>query len=407
MPKVVLGAGLESVRGKLGGTVFRKNRSGHVIGHTVNPAQRQTAGEARIRGNINRVAGDWAGLSDLRKDAWNRYASLKGGPLTGFNMYLRHNTRLLNANHASLTQINMPPATPSTPDFVRGLDSNPANGGYTITWTTPDSAWQWVQVQYSIQVAFSMKGKERWTLLPAVASNLKTTTHTLTLPTGYSISYRARSIDNRGRVSPWSVEGIAGAEPPPPPPSELISLKEHRQIVWGGTFNAVFSGGATLTAINDGMQANGWMYFFFNIDSSYGHQKKVKIKWRHLGGGSEIFTNLYVYDASYDRSSGVDFPPDNPILLKGNGLLQALVHFPDSMSLRTETFVLDLSGASEDNCCVMVQAGSNAHVGSFPEPEIYEWYLLASDDSVLQTFVWATIDMELTGTQWDYGITEA
>lgn len=215
MPKIVFGANVESVTGKLGGSTIRRTRGGHVITHTVHPAQRNTAGEAFIRGHINRITGDWHGLSDVQREAWNKYASMLDAPLTGFNVFVRHNTRLLNANHASLVQISWPPQTPSTPDLTRGFAANTSGGTNTITWTSPDSADQWVQVQYSPQVGFSMTGKRRWVLLPAVVSTAKTTDHVITLPDGYSMYYRARSLDAQGRASPWTSDTLTSAEEEP------------------------------------------------------------------------------------------------------------------------------------------------------------------------------------------------
>lgn len=215
MPKVILGPLLESVQGKLAGSVIRRTRAGHVLSSALPPAQRSTPGEAFIRRNLSRVTASWFTLSDLQREAWNKYASILDGPLTAFNVFVRHNTRLLNADNASLTQIENAPFTPSTPDVVRGLAANTSGATNTITWTHPDSAAQWVQVQYSPQVGFSMSGKRRWVLLPAVVSTAKTTDHLITLPDGYSMYYRARSIDNQGRVSPWTVDTLTSAEEEP------------------------------------------------------------------------------------------------------------------------------------------------------------------------------------------------
>lgn len=215
MAKIIFAAPIESMKGKLGGSTVRKTRSGHILTPTVRPAQRNTAPEAFIRGHLNRITGDWYTLTDLQRQAWTKYASMLDGPLTGFNVFVRHNTRLLNANNASLTQISNAPFLPSTPDVVRGLAANTSGGTNTITWTSPDSGVTWVQVQYSPQVGFSMSGKRRWVLLPAVVSTAKTTDHVITLPHGYSMYYRARSIDNRGRVSPWTTDALTTAQEEP------------------------------------------------------------------------------------------------------------------------------------------------------------------------------------------------
>lgn len=218
MPRVVPGAAVESIQGKLGGSTFRQTRSGMLLGRTRRPTQHKSAAEAAIKRNLNEITGRWNTLSQLQQDAWGKFASMLPGALSGASVFVRHNVRLLNANNATLTWRNMPPAEPSTPDFVRGLSPTNQNGSITITWTAPNSAWAWVQIQWSIQVAFSMRGKRRWVLLPAVRSNLLTASQTYTIPAGYTMYFRARSIDNSGRVSPWtSIEPTAAAIPPTPP----------------------------------------------------------------------------------------------------------------------------------------------------------------------------------------------
>lgn len=222
MPKVTPGAAVESLQGKLGGGVFRQTRSGLLLTRTVHPRQEQSAAEAFIKRNLNQITGDWNTLSDLQKDAWGKYASMLPGPLSGANVYVRHNMRLLNANHVTLAQINMPPSTPSTPDFVQGLTATTSAGVSTIAWTAPLSASAYVQLQYYLQVAFSMKDKERWVLLPATRSDIGQRTHTISPPTGYSLFYRARTIDLQGRVAPWTANVLAGAAAPPTPPAVLF-----------------------------------------------------------------------------------------------------------------------------------------------------------------------------------------
>jgi hypothetical protein len=215
MPKIVLAAPVESIQGKLGGSTIRKTRSGHMLTGTFPPTQRRTAAEAFIRGNLNNVAGDWAALSDPQHEAWNKYASMLDASMSGFNAFVRVNTRLLNADHPSLTQISWPASTPATPNAVRGFAAESNGTTTTLTWTGPNTPLQWVQVQYSPQVAFSMSGKRRWATLPAVVASALTGSHSYTLPSGYSLYYRARTIDNRGRVSPWTVDTLCteAAEP--------------------------------------------------------------------------------------------------------------------------------------------------------------------------------------------------
>lgn len=411
MPKVILGAGLESIQGKVQGTVFRHTRSGTIITPTVHPAQRKTAAEAFIRGNLNRVTGSWHALSDLQKAAWNKYASMLKGHLNGYNAYVRNNTRLLNADNASLTMKNTPPFTPNTPDHVTGLDPNQQNGSVTITWDTPDANWQWVQLQYSIQAGFSPTGKERWTLLPAIISSDLTTAHAISLPEGFLISYRARTIDNSGRVSPWTESTATGAVIPPAPPGDWLQLKEHRNAHGSGqNITVTFDAGGGTISTDSSTSSRGWAHFFFNVDRLWLEGKKLRIYWEHPSGSSYVTSYVQIRDGEYIRSSEVDFPDNQDRPSKGNGLLSTMFEHTGNFGATTQTSgVLDLSGGSETKVTVFVSEGMADDADGYQtmfDLRLYSLKILSAGDDTLIEFDLDPRTMEVDDTYGDYGYTE-
>lgn len=407
MAKVTPGAIIESIRGKLGGSVFRKTRAGHILTPTVNPRQQQTAAESRTRANLNKVTGDWYSLTDLQKQVWNKYASLLPGPLSGFNVYVRNNCRLLDANHASLTQISHAPYVPMTPTFVQGFAATPDNGSNTITWTAPNVGNQWVQIQYSIQVGFSMTGKERWVLLPAVASNLLTATHTITLPTGYRISYRARTIENRGRVSPWTAATLSEAPPPPPGPGEWMGLREHQDLGShpSGQMEFLADQGADHDLYIKIVPTTACCgYAIQTCDASYLDGMQVRVRWAgNFPGATLSWGHFRIYDGAYPRDDDVLFPEHADIVLQGNGILEQISR-QGGFGKREDSLFFDAAEAAEDQVTIMVQFDHWHNVGGCWVA--IQWLrILDAGPSIIHTFDLSSVTMERAGTHEDYGYT--
>lgn len=117
MAKVNYGQTVNDARGKLGGTVFSKNRYGAFTRRKVTPINRNTPAQSLVRTNFATLSKAWSGtLTADQRAAWVSYAQtyprldIFGASITlsGANMYISLNQRLLQAGAALITT---PPAT--------------------------------------------------------------------------------------------------------------------------------------------------------------------------------------------------------------------------------------------------------------------------------------------------------
>ena len=71
MAKIKWGMIVTDGRGKLGGQVFSKNRSGAYIRTKVTPSNPRTADQMAGRGILGSLSASWSGLTDEQRRAWN------------------------------------------------------------------------------------------------------------------------------------------------------------------------------------------------------------------------------------------------------------------------------------------------------------------------------------------------
>ena len=75
MSKIKWGAIVVDGRGKLGGHVFTKTKSGATMRTKVTPVNPQTAAQASARSRLGGNSQAWAGLSEEERSGWNALAS--------------------------------------------------------------------------------------------------------------------------------------------------------------------------------------------------------------------------------------------------------------------------------------------------------------------------------------------
>lgn len=121
MAKIVFSALVSSIKGKLHGSVMRGGRSGTVLMDGYKPKSSASSAQHIHRGRVSDKASEWYALSTSVKELWNKYASLLSRPMSGQDAYVMLNVRLASADHADLTAITSPPATPSTPEHIGGF----------------------------------------------------------------------------------------------------------------------------------------------------------------------------------------------------------------------------------------------------------------------------------------------
>lgn len=75
MAKIKFGMMMTDARGKLGGQVFSKNRSGAYVRTKVTPSNPRTPDQMAGRGILGSLSASWSGLTDLQRRAWNNAVS--------------------------------------------------------------------------------------------------------------------------------------------------------------------------------------------------------------------------------------------------------------------------------------------------------------------------------------------
>lgn len=119
--KIKFGAIVTDGRGKLGGHVLAKNRSGNYMRTKVTPVNPQTTYQQAQRSALGTLSSGWSGLTNTQRDAWNGavasfqktdiFGDLKSP--TGKNLYTGLNRNLINSGVAIITSPPSPAAIPS------------------------------------------------------------------------------------------------------------------------------------------------------------------------------------------------------------------------------------------------------------------------------------------------------
>jgi hypothetical protein len=129
--KVKWGALMTDGRGKIGGQVASKNRSGAYMRNKVTPSNPQTSAQMAVRSTLASFSSGWRGLSQAARDAWNGAVSAFSrtnifGDIvqpTGKNLYTRLNANLTNIGAAT---IGLPPVPVEVVEPTVSFDTNTA-----------------------------------------------------------------------------------------------------------------------------------------------------------------------------------------------------------------------------------------------------------------------------------------
>lgn len=126
-------------RGKLGGLVASRNRSGSYMRTKVTPSNPQSTAQTTVRNSLTSVAQAWRGLSAAQRIAWNNAVqSFKGTNIfgdgttpSGFGLYSKLNQNLLLIGASVITD---PPLPANVPAFT-SMSLAAAAGAGTVTLT--------------------------------------------------------------------------------------------------------------------------------------------------------------------------------------------------------------------------------------------------------------------------------
>lgn len=125
--KVKFGMMMTDGRGKLGGQVASKNRSGNYVRTKVTPTNPQTAFQMQARAKLGSLSQGWRDLTSSEKLAWNNAVeSFKKTDIfgdlrtpTGKNLFTGFNLNRFNVN--ATTVLRTPPASPTPIRPIIGL----------------------------------------------------------------------------------------------------------------------------------------------------------------------------------------------------------------------------------------------------------------------------------------------
>lgn len=123
MTKIKFGLIVTDGRGKLGGHVLAKNRSGNYIRTKVTPVNPQTTFQQNQRASLGTLSSGWSGLTPAQRAAWDAavpsfqktdvFGDLRTP--TGKNLYTGLNRNRLNAGQSVLVS---PPSPATIPNVV-------------------------------------------------------------------------------------------------------------------------------------------------------------------------------------------------------------------------------------------------------------------------------------------------
>lgn len=117
MAKIKFGMMMTDARGKLGGQVFSKNRSGAYVRTKVTPVNPRTTAQQENRSLLGTLSSAWSGLADIERNSWNSAVEswLKTNVFgdqvkpTGKNLFTGLNKNMLQAFPANAV-MNVAPA---------------------------------------------------------------------------------------------------------------------------------------------------------------------------------------------------------------------------------------------------------------------------------------------------------
>jgi len=152
--KMKWGALVVDGRGKIGGQVASKNRSGAYLRTKVTPVNPQTSSQLGVRNRFTGFSQAWSGLTQAQRDAWNAAVgdfaktNIFGDIInpTGFNLYQRLNNNLSLAGQAALTLPPLPEAVEQLEATALSVEDATVASSFELTTTGNLSAASGVKV---------------------------------------------------------------------------------------------------------------------------------------------------------------------------------------------------------------------------------------------------------------------
>ena len=154
--KLKFGAIVTDGRGKIGGHVASKNRSGAYLRTKVTPSNPNTVAQAQARGILASLSQGWGQLTDSQRQGWNNavkewsttdiFGDIKNP--SGINLFVKLNANLISVGFPQLVDVPSKMEVPSViitsaslnilnNEVLIDFDNNTANGVTALVRATP------------------------------------------------------------------------------------------------------------------------------------------------------------------------------------------------------------------------------------------------------------------------------
>ena len=205
MAKIHYSALINDIKGKLGDSVLAVTKGiAYIRRHNSSPLKLRTARQTQIRGQASTLSGEWYALSDVLKSLWNAYASSLPAGVSGFNAFLKLNSRLYYLFNKSYA-ISYPPQTPATPVHVQTISCVCFTAGkFEINWQLPYNSNANILCDYRAILPIYKTSSLAWKFGFSAGSLSQRCSIDTYLENARPCDFRVRSFDIYGRVSPWS-----------------------------------------------------------------------------------------------------------------------------------------------------------------------------------------------------------
>ena len=205
MAKIHYSALINDIKGKLSGSVLAVTKGiAYIRRHNSSPLKIRSSKQTQIRGQASTLSGEWYALSSVYKSLWNAYAASLPAGTSGFNSFLKLNSRLYYLFNKS-KKLSYPPQTPSTPKHVRTISGVCFTAGkFEINWQLPYISNTFVLCDYRPILPIYKTSSLPWKFGFTSSSLSQRNSINTYLENARPCDFRVRSFDIYGRVSPWS-----------------------------------------------------------------------------------------------------------------------------------------------------------------------------------------------------------
>jgi hypothetical protein len=128
MALVKFGGGISGFAGKVGGTVYGRNKSGAYARNWAVPVNPVTLPQSRVRSNLAHAAAKWSGLSFAEVSAWNAYAAVLIRTNRQGDQYTPSGRQIFMETYINLIDTGTTPFT-----YPSGVINSPSVDGASIT----------------------------------------------------------------------------------------------------------------------------------------------------------------------------------------------------------------------------------------------------------------------------------